>query len=233
MNRIYLSPRKKENYTYWIKDILDHKKLGKLLVNNHKTIIKLKPQFSSYHLKQEVLYTFEGSWRNFYTHFIKDYNQKYISDNYYDLPLFVTSCRLKSSGKDMFDRPTLLHPVAKKAWGKMKKTAKNDHINLQIISAYRSLDYQKQIIDNKIAKGISVEDILKVNVLPGYSEHHTGCAIDIGCKGESVLEEDFDQSEAFKWLTNNANKFGFYMTYPKDNTTAICYEPWHWCYHPL
>ena len=77
---------------------------------------------------------------------------------------------------------------------------------------------------------MSIDKILKVNTLPGYSEHHTGCAIDIGAPNEAILEEEFDQSEAFDWLQQNANKFGFHMTYPKNNNTGICYEPWHWCY---
>jgi len=230
MNRIILNPHKNKEDSLWIKDILDGKKLGKLTFKNNEIKIKLKAQFKSYNLKQEALMTYQGTWGNYYQEFIKDYNQEFCDTYIYDFPLFIESARLKPCEKDMFDRPTLLHPAAKKAWRKMKKAAKKESIDLQIISAFRSLEYQKHLINNKLAKGINMEDILKVNVLPGYSEHHTGCAIDIGCKGEAILEEDFDQSEAFGWLTENANNFGFYMTYPKDNTTGICYEPWHWCF---
>jgi len=130
----------------------------------------------------------------------------------------------------MFDRETFLHPAAEKAWVRMKIVANLSKINLQMISAYRSLDYQKDLIEKKLAKGIDMKDILKVNVLPGYSEHHTGCAIDIGSEGAAVLETEFDQSDAFKWLLQNAKHYGFSMTYPKGNTTGVCYEPWHWCF---
>lgn len=232
MNRIFLKLKKNKTEIYWIKDILDGKKLGKMTVKNNYPHVKLKNKFKHYNLKQEVLMTFMQTWDEFYSAFLKDYNHCFIDNAEYEFPKFVESIRLKSCENDMFDRPTLLHPAAKKAWIKLKKAAYKDGIDLEIISAYRNLEYQKGLINNKLDKGLVIEDILKVNTLPGYSEHHTGCAIDIGCEGEAVLEETFDQSEAFNWLMNNANKYSFFMTYPKDNTTGICYEPWHWCFKP-
>ncbi len=161
---------------------------------------------------------------------IKQYNKDICDTSNYCFPLFAEPKRLKKCKKDLFGRDVYLHPAAKKAWKKMKKAAQKADIKLKIISAFRSYDYQKQLIQKKLDKGISIEEILKVNTLPGYSEHHTGCAIDIGVKDEAILEEEFDQSDAFKWLQQNAKKFGFFMTYPKNNHTGICYEPWHWCY---
>ena len=230
MNRIYLSKRKNKPNSYWIKDILDNKKLGKLKHKNNKTKVRLKSRYNSYSLKQEAKLSFEGLWEDFYQEFIHDYNKAFADTKHYHFPLFIESCRLKACETDLFNRPTLLHPVAKKAWKKMKSVAKKDNIDLQIISAYRSLDYQKQLINNKLAKGMDINSILKVNTLPGYSEHHTGCAIDIGSQDAPILETEFDQSDAFKWLKNRAQEFGFLMTYPKDNTTGISYEPWHWCF---
>lgn len=236
MNRIVIKRRKNKKNSFWIKDILDGKKLGKITIKNNTKEIKykakLKIKFNQYNLKQEVLMTISQSWEFFYYNFIKDYNKSFIDIEHYEFPLFVESCRLKSCENDMFDRPALLHPAARKAWNRMKKSALEDRIDLQIISAYRSLDYQKQLINNKLDKRVDIKDILNVNTLPGFSEHHTGCAIDIGSVDEPVLEEAFDQSNAFKWLTENAKNFGFKMTYPKGNTTGICYEPWHWCYKP-
>ncbi len=162
--------------------------------------------------------------------YIKQYNKGFCDTSNYCFSLFAEAKRLKKCKKDMFDRDTYLHPAAKKAWKKMKKAAKKTGIKLKIISAFRSYDYQKQLIQNKLDKGLSIDDILKVNTLPGYSEHHTGCAIDIGAKNEAILEEEFDQSEAFYWLQQNAENFGFFMSYPKNNSTGISYEPWHWCY---
>ena len=232
MNRIYLKLRKNKKNSYWIKDILDGKKLGKMTVKENNPLIKLKNKFQHFNLKQEVLMTYRETWDDYYSAFIKDYNYSFIENTDYKFPIFVESIRLKPCENDMFDRPTRLHPAAIKAWISLKMAAHKEGIELKIISAFRSLDYQKDLINNKLAKGLAIKDILNVNTLPGYSEHHTGCAIDIGCEGDAVLEETFDQSEAFKWLMNNANKHNFFMTYPKGNTTGICYEPWHWCFKP-
>jgi D-alanyl-D-alanine carboxypeptidase len=69
-----------------------------------------------------------------------------------------------------------------------------------------------------------------VNTLAAYSEHHSGCAVDIGSNDAAVLETDFEDSQAFKWLSNKATKFNFKLSYPRNNDSGIIYEPWHWCY---
>ena len=67
-----------------------------------------------------------------------------------------------------------------------------------------------------------------MNAAPGYSQHHTGCAVDIATPGSRPLTEEFEESEAFAWLGNRAAEFGFSMTYPRDNPQGFIYEPWHW-----
>lgn len=72
--------------------------------------------------------------------------------------------------------------------------------------------------------------------LPGYSEHGANInnAIDIateeGINGfsEDQCAKDFENTIEFKWLLENANKFNFYLSYPKDNDLGVAYEPWHW-----
>jgi len=72
--------------------------------------------------------------------------------------------------------------------------------------------------------------------LPGYSEHSSPInnAIDIatseGINGfsEGQTSEDFESTEEYKWLTNNAHKYNFYLSYPKNNLLGVAYEPWHW-----
>jgi D-alanyl-D-alanine carboxypeptidase len=90
------------------------------------------------------------------------------------------------------------------------------------------VDYQRAIFDRKRSQGVSVDEILRVNAAPGYSEHHTGRAVDIATRGCPPLTEAFDATDAFRWLTNNAVRFGFEMTFPRDNPYGIAYEPWHW-----
>ena len=117
---------------------------------------------------------------------------------------------------------------ALKAWEKMKEAARLDGIHLYLVSAFRSISRQSKIVENKKKKGISEEDIFRVNQPPGYSEHHTGRAIDINTKGFPPLEKEFENSDAFDWLSANAKDFGFRLSYPEENKYGIAYEPWHW-----
>src|SRR5690606_41627176 len=72
--------------------------------------------------------------------------------------------------------------------------------------------------------------ILEVNAAPGWSEHHSGRAVDISAPGEPPAEESFEATPAFAWLRANAAGLGFTMSYPRDNPHGIVYEPWHWRY---
>lgn len=138
---------------------------------------------------------------------------------------------LISAGKDFFDRDLLLDKQAYQGWLALEKAAKNEGIDLFIVSGFRSYEYQQKIIDRKLAAGQTLEQISKVNALPGQSEHHTGRAIDLTTFAEKeVLTEAFEKTEAFKWLTQNAHKFSFKMSFPRDNEYGFIYEPWHWCY---
>ncbi len=105
---------------------------------------------------------------------------------------------------------------------------KPTEIELLLVSAFRSVDYQRSIFDRKLAQGVPLDDILRVNAAPGYSEHHTGRAVDIATRGCPPLTEAFETTDAFEWLTRNAGRFGFEMSYPRDNPYGIAYEPWHW-----
>ena len=123
-----------------------------------------------------------------------------------------------------------LTPAAARAWKTMKAAARKDGIGLKIVSAFRSFERQVEIIRRKIAEDQSVRQILAFSAPPGYSEHHTGCAVDIGTEGCDELEEIFEQSPAFSWLARNASRYGFFMSYPRGNPYGYRYEPWHWMY---
>lgn len=123
-----------------------------------------------------------------------------------------------------------LVPEAANAWCRMKNAAVQAGVHLFIVSAYRSVDRQIEIIRRKLEAGQKIEDILSVSAPPGFSEHHTGCAIDIGAPDTPLLECCFDKTDAFSWLRQHAGKFGFVLSYPIDNPQGYQYEPWHWCY---
>src|SRR6185312_7079868 len=123
--------------------------------------------------------------------------------------VFTEATELVSVGLDIHEREQRLTPEAAKAWNEMKATAERDGEILQLVSAFRSVDYQKQIIQRKLAAGQSWEQILRVSALPGFSEHHTGRTIDVTTPGCKVLEEEFENTTAFRWLVRRAGEFGF------------------------
>lgn len=112
----------------------------------------------------------------------------------------------------------------------MKSAAEADGVSLFLISGFRGIDYQREILEKKLAEGRQLTELLTVIAAPGYSEHHTGRAVDLSTNGCPALEVEFEKTEAFEWLTKNAAEFGFVMSYPKDNQYGISYEPWHWCF---
>src|SRR5690606_31205051 len=108
--------------------------------------------------------------------------------------------------------------------------ARADGIQLYIVSAYRDLERQAEIIRRKQRQGLPLERILAASAPPGYSEHHTGRAVDINTPGCRALEEEFEHTEAFRWLTRRAARFGFTLSFPRGNRYGYIFEPWHWLY---
>ena len=123
-----------------------------------------------------------------------------------------------------------LTPSAAAAWRTMKRAAAAEGVVLNLISAFRSIDRQIEILREKLAEGQTVEEILSASAPPGYSEHHTGRAIDIDTDGAPPLEIEFEGTPAFAWLTTHAGRFGFVLSFPKGNRYGYQYEPWHWYY---
>ena len=146
------------------------------------------------------------------------------------LELVAEPSVLSLAGFDRYRRPLWLTAGAARAWEAMRRAAGADDVVLDAISGYRSHVYQLVIFERKRARGQSVEQILTVNAAPGYSEHHSGNALDIGMPGEPPAEESFEHTNAFAWLTAHAGQFHFRMSYPRDNPHGIVYEPWHWYY---
>lgn len=138
--------------------------------------------------------------------------------------------RLVSIGPDAHGRAQWLQPRAARALARMCATAARQDVELQIVSAFRSIEHQLGILERKLARGLAIEEILRVSAAPGYSEHHTGRCVDFTAPGFAELEEDFERSPAFAWLQRNAADFGFTLSYPRGNRHGITYEPWHWCW---
>ena len=143
-------------------------------------------------------------------------------------PVFQEATELVEVGPNLVGRMQSLEPQTAERWAAMVRAAAADGVQLLMVSGYRSIDYQARLIRKKINAGQSVSEVLEVSAAPGHSEHHTGRAIDIATPGSRPLTEEFEESAAFNWLTENAANFGFSMSYPRDNRHGFIYEPWHW-----
>lgn len=113
----------------------------------------------------------------------------------------------------------------------MSDAAAKDGVELVPLSGFRTVEEQNSLFfDVKAQRGEAATKRAAVSAPPGYSEHHTGYAIDIG-DGDAPgadLQFDFDQTAAYKWLKENAAFYSFELSFPKDNSMGVSYEPWHW-----
>jgi zinc D-Ala-D-Ala carboxypeptidase len=143
-------------------------------------------------------------------------------------PTHAESEALEDVEPNILGRMQRLHPDAARDWRDMKAAAAEDGVTLLLISGFRSMSYQIELIRAKLAQGQDIESILRVNAAPGFSEHHTGKAVDVATPGTRPLTAGFDRSDAFFWLQRNAGRYGFGMPYGEHNRFGFDYEPWHW-----
>lgn len=146
------------------------------------------------------------------------------------LPWQQETNNLVDAGEDMFGRPQQMAGDTSLAWQQMQSAAEANNIQLLLVSAFRSVEQQSQIIQRRLDAGQHINEILKSSAIPGFSEHHTGCAIDLHDGEGEPLSQSFDERSAFDWLTRHAESYGFTMTYPRNNEFGMIYEPWHWRY---
>jgi D-alanyl-D-alanine carboxypeptidase len=119
---------------------------------------------------------------------------------------------------------------AAEAWRAMQEAAHSDGVDIHILSGFRSVARQGELIQVRLDGGMAIEDVLKILAPPGYSEHHTGRAVDVSTQGVKTLQIEFESTPAFTWLSGHAGRFGFILSFPRDNPAGYDYEPWHWCY---
>ena len=163
------------------------------------------------------------------------------SDPYYEssMPLLVNPDHLMPDDYS----PTVvsvggnykLESKAAAAWQDMQAAASRDGVPLWIISAYRTLERQTELYQEKVEEyknlgyneGDAKIEAGKWVAVPGTSEHCLGYAADL-CS----LEENFENSDQFAWLQKHCAEYGFILRYPKDKVdiTKISYEPWHYRY---
>lgn len=121
-----------------------------------------------------------------------------------------------------------LDAEAARAFEEMKRDAAKRGVRLEIISDYRGYEAQHQNLKGKLSHR-EMHDVMEFNMPVGYSQHHTGRAIDVKdpTRPDTDVKQSFDSTPAYKYLKENAGRFGFSFPYPKGGADGIGYEPWH------
>lgn len=129
------------------------------------------------------------------------------------------------------DGAVKLRSSAAAKYQEMVNAAAADGIYFAPISGFRSVAEQQHVFfDVKAERRQNASKRAEVSAPPGYSEHHTGYAIDLGdgTSSDTNLSQSFENTAAFKWLEANAATFSFELSFPKNNRQGVSYEPWHW-----
>ncbi len=116
----------------------------------------------------------------------------------------------------------------KQAWPfleQLLESAKDDGVILQVASGYRSFDDQKDVKATYLTTYGTASNTFSAD--QGYSEHQLGTALDFTTPALKGALDGFEKTEAYTWLTENAYRYGFVLSYPKGNT-YYQFEPWHW-----
>lgn len=126
-----------------------------------------------------------------------------------------------------------VNPDAQDAFGAMRAEALKSNIDLTAFSTFRDFARQKELYEGYVAKD-GQEKADRYSARPGFSEHQTGLAFDIGESGaeQHWAAASFGDTEAGKWVADNAHRFGFILRYPegKEQLTGYMHESWHFRY---
>jgi len=131
----------------------------------------------------------------------------------------------------LFSPGIYVHKDIYEKFKEMQYMAAQKGISLQLLSGYRSIDLQREIFyKNKSIRNQTAIERSRDSAPPGYSEHSTGFAIDVGDGNypSTHFEVEFEQTPAFKWMKKYASKYHFVLSFPPNNKQGVTYEPWHW-----
>lgn len=112
---------------------------------------------------------------------------------------------------------------------KMYDAIKKENMSIYIASPYRSYNYQENLYSNYVSKN-GKEKADTFSARAGYSEHQTGLAMDIS--NGKISYTKFEETSEYKWMLDNAYKYGFILRYPKnkEKQTGYMFESWHFRY---
>ncbi|MES2213651.1 MAG: M15 family metallopeptidase [Patescibacteria group bacterium] len=123
-------------------------------------------------------------------------------------------------------KPEKIHTSVKPFLENLLRAANADSVQFFVLSAYRSFGTQANLkASYKVTYGTTAAN--KFSADQGYSEHQLGSAVDFTATSTGEILTGFEKTKSYEWLLQNAYRFGFIPSYPKENTYYI-YEPWHW-----
>ncbi|MCX8454780.1 M15 family metallopeptidase [Paenarthrobacter ureafaciens] len=122
-----------------------------------------------------------------------------------------------------------LRSEAASAYNAFVKAGKSAGVTVRAVSGYRSYSEQQSLYSDYVARyGQSTADTLAAR--PGYSEHQTGLAMDVGnASGVCAMQACFADTPVGRFAAAEGWKYGFIIRYPYNaqGTTGYTYEPWH------
>jgi D-alanyl-D-alanine carboxypeptidase len=140
---------------------------------------------------------------------------------------FIPDSLSKINPENVYDesREHFLHSKVVPELEAMAEAAKADGIDLWVVSAYRSFEYQAQLKGQYLVTYGSGANAFSAD--QGFSEHQLGTAVDFTTAGRGGALDGFETTAAYTWLKDNAHRYGFTLSYPEDNAFYV-FEPWHW-----
>jgi zinc D-Ala-D-Ala carboxypeptidase len=133
-------------------------------------------------------------------------------------------------GEGEYKRTEYLDRDAAAAFDQMVTAAKTDGVTIVPISGFRTIADQEKLFKRQIQRQGSETAAATLSAPPGYSEHHSGYALDIGdgTRPKTDVKFEFEEAPAYKWMISNAKRYGFELSYPRNNVQGVSFEPWHW-----
>ncbi len=155
---------------------------------------------------------------------LKKYSKIYfLNENY--VPLKLSDVDVKYL--NIKNKQVQVHADILPHLNAMLESAKSQGVEIQILSGYRSFSTQASLkSEYRTSYGSGAN---KFSADQGYSEHQLGTTLDFTTEKVGAVLAGFDKTEAYKWMVLNAHKYGFILSYPKNNAYYV-YEPWHWRY---
>lgn len=152
---------------------------------------------------------------------LQKYSKVYfLNEHYVPLNLSVIDKKYTYNQDEVYQ----IHSNVQAYLDKILDAAQNDNVSVEIVSAYRSFGAQTSLkLGYTYTYGSGANQF---SADQGYSEHQLGTTVDLTTT-DSVPFSKFETTQAYQWLQNNAHKYGFILSYPKNNQYYL-FEPWHW-----